>query len=282
MRSEPTAGAGEPEDLKDLFEHAPCGYVSALANVRISKANRTFSAWTGYGSEQLVGRRFLDLLNIAGKIYYETHFAPLLRMQGFFNEVALDILRSDGTVLPILVNAVTRKDAKGNVQSIWITIFNASDRRRYERELLAAHRQAEQATRELRELNLTLEAQVAERTRALDRAWRLSPDLRVIAGTEGVLTAVNGSWTDLLGWKASELLGHSFVEFTHPDDLAAAQDVFANIMAAPLIEPYEYRLRHADGSYRWFSWTAVFEDGQVYATGRPTTIEHERAAALAE
>jgi PAS domain S-box-containing protein len=282
MGSEPTAGAGESEDLKDLFEYAPCGYVSALANGRITKVNQTFATWIGSEKDRLIGQRFLDLLNIAGKIYYETHFAPLLRMQGFFNEVALDILRSDGTVLPVLVNAVTRKDSKGDVQSIRITIFNASDRRRYERELLAAHRQAEQATRELRELNITLEAQVAERTRALDRAWRLSPDLRVIAGTDGVLTAVNGSWSDLLGWKASELLGHSFVEFTHPDDLAAAQDVFANIMAAPLIEPYEYRLRHANGSYRWFSWTAAFEDGQVYATGRHTTIEHERAAALAE
>src|ERR1700710_1895225 len=171
MRSEPTAGAGESEDLKDLFEHAPCGYVSALANGRITKVNQTFATWIGFEKDRLVGRRFFDLLNIAGEIYYETHFAPLLRMQGFFNEVALDILRSDGTVLPVLVNAVTRKDAKGNVQSIWITIFNASDRRRYERELLAAHRQAEQATRELRELNLTLEAQVAEPTPALDRAW---------------------------------------------------------------------------------------------------------------
>ena len=204
-------------------------------------------------------------------------------MQGFFNEVALDISRSDGMVLPVLVNAVTRKDSKGDVRFIRITIFNASDRRRYERELLAARRQAEQATGELRELNLTLEAQVAERTRALDRAWRLSPDLRVITETDGILTAVNGSWTDLLGWKASELLGHSFVEFIHPDDLAATQNVFANIMAAPLIEPHEYRLRHADGSYRWFSWTAAFEDGQVYSdTGgiRPSSIE--RAAALAE
>jgi PAS domain S-box-containing protein len=282
MGSEPTAGAGESEDLEDLFEHAPCGYVSTLANGRITKVNQTFATWIGFEKDRLVGRRFLDLLNIAGKIYYETHFAPLLRMQGFFNEVALDISRSDETVLPVLVNAVTRKDSKGDVRFIRITIFNASDRRRYEHELLAARRQAEQATGELRELNLTLEAQVAERTRALDRAWRLSPDLRVIAGTDGILIAVNSSWTDLLGWKASGLLGHSFVEFTHPDDLTAAQDVFANIMAAPLIEPYEYRLRHADGSYRWFSWTAAFEDGQVYATGRHTTIEHERAAALAE
>jgi PAS domain S-box-containing protein len=282
MSSEPTPGAGESEDLEDLFEHAPCGYVSALANGKITKVNQTFATWTGFEKDRLIGRRFLDLLNIAGKIYYETHFAPLLRMQGFFNEVALDILCTDGTVLPVLVNAVMRKDTKGDVRFIRITIFNASDRRRYERELLAAQRQAEQATKEVRQLNLTLEAQIAERTRALDRAWRLSPDLRVIARTDGVFTAVNGSWTDLLGWKTSELLGHSFVEFTHPDDLAASQDVFTDIMARPLIEPYEYRLRHADGSYRWFSWTAAFEDGQVYANGRHTTTEHGRAAALTE
>jgi PAS domain S-box-containing protein len=120
-------------------------------------------------------------------------------------------------------------------------------------ELARALAEADRLNRALQESNTTLEARVAERTRALDRAWRLSPDLRVIAGTDGVLTAVNGSWTDLLGWKAPELLGHSFVEFTHPDDLAATQDVFADLVATPLTDPYEYRLRHADGSYRWFS-----------------------------
>ena len=61
----------------------------------------------------LVGRRFQDLLNIAGKIYYETHFAPLLRMQGFFNEVALDLVAADGRPLPVLVNAVERRDEAG-------------------------------------------------------------------------------------------------------------------------------------------------------------------------
>ncbi|WP_267425256.1 PAS domain-containing protein [Methylobacterium sp. GC_Met_2] len=81
----------EAGDLEDLFENAPCGYLETLPNGRISRVNRTFSTWTGFASEQLVGRRFLDLLNIAGKIYYETHFAPLLRLQGSFNEVALDV-----------------------------------------------------------------------------------------------------------------------------------------------------------------------------------------------
>jgi sigma-B regulation protein RsbU (phosphoserine phosphatase) len=62
---------------------------------RIVKANRTFCSWTGYALDDLIGKRLHDFLNIAGRIFYETHFAPLLRMQGFFNEVALDFVTKD-------------------------------------------------------------------------------------------------------------------------------------------------------------------------------------------
>ncbi|GJE14780.1 hybrid sensor histidine kinase/response regulator [Methylobacterium longum] len=278
----PVSEVQEADELEDLFENAPCGYLSTLPNGRISRANRTFSTWTGFASEQLVGRRFLDLLNIAGKIYYETHFAPLLRMQGSFNEVALDLVRADKTTLPVLVNAVVRRDEAGAIRFIRVTVFNASDRRRYERELLEARRTAEQAGLALQDLNATLETRVAERTRALDRAWRLSRDLLVVARADGVLTQVNAAWTELLGWQASELVGQSFVTFTHPEDLVATQAAFAGIFERPLTKPYEYRLRHADGSYRWFAWTGTFEEGEVYATGRHTTAEHEQAALLAE
>jgi PAS domain S-box-containing protein len=150
------------EDLEDLFENAPCGYLSAEPGGRITKVNRTLSSWLGYEREQLVGRRFQDLLNIAGKIYHETHFAPLLRMQGFLSEVALDLVGQGGRVLPVLVNAVERRDDAGELRFIRITVFNASDRRRYERELLEARRAAETANSELRKLNLVLEARVAE------------------------------------------------------------------------------------------------------------------------
>ncbi|WP_147076156.1 PAS domain S-box protein [Methylobacterium haplocladii] len=268
------------DDLEDLFENAPCGYASALPNGRISKVNRTLSTWLGHLADELVGRRFLDLLNIAGKVYYETHFAPMLRMQGFFAEVALDLVRADGTTLPVLVNAVVRKDEAGGVRFIRITVFNASDRRRYEREMLDARRVAEQATVALRELNLTLEARVADRARALDRAWRLSPDLLAIADAQGTLLAVNAAWTDLLGWEGSDLVGQGFAGLTHPDDLEPTRAALGRIMTAPLVEPYEYRLRHRDGTYRRFAWTGAFEDGQIYATGRHTTVEHEQAAAL--
>ena len=98
------------EDLEDLYENAPCGYVSLDPRGRIFKVNKTLCNWVGYAPEQMLGKRLGDLLNIAGRMFYETHIAPLLRMQGFFNEVALDLVSRDGELLPVIANAALLHD----------------------------------------------------------------------------------------------------------------------------------------------------------------------------
>ncbi len=130
--------AEQVEDLNDLYENAPCGYLSLNPRGLIVKSNATLSSWLGVPAEQLVGKRLRDLLNVAGSIFYETHFAPLLRMQGFFNEVALDLVTADGSVLPVLANAVEKRDADGALLFTRVTLFQATKRRRYERELVDA------------------------------------------------------------------------------------------------------------------------------------------------
>jgi PAS domain S-box-containing protein len=140
------------EDAEDLYERAPCGYLSLLPDGIIGRVNVTFLDWTGFDRHALIGqRRFSDLLTIGGRMFYETHFQPLLRMQGFAREIAFELLRADGQRLPVLVNAtyVESQDA-GSVTRI--TVFDATDRRRYERELLMARDQAEQAARTKSEL----------------------------------------------------------------------------------------------------------------------------------
>ncbi|WP_426124415.1 PAS domain-containing protein [Pararhizobium sp. PWRC1-1] len=151
----------EVDELVDLFENAPCGYISAAPDGRIMLANRTLSSWLGLSSDKIVGRRFIDFLTMPGKIYFETHFAPLVTMQGAFNEVALDMVKADGSRLPVLVNAVARIAEEGAVRFIRITIFNATDRRRYEKELLEARAVAERAATALKDLNANLEERVA-------------------------------------------------------------------------------------------------------------------------
>jgi PAS domain S-box-containing protein len=141
----PVDRALQLQSTEELFDHAPCGYLATLPDGVIVQVNQTFLTMTGYTREALLsGRRFAELLTIPGRIYHDTHFGPLLQMQGFVKEVAFDLLRVDQQRMPVLVNAHTRPAAGGAMLTL-ITIFDATDRRTYEHELLLARRRAEEA-----------------------------------------------------------------------------------------------------------------------------------------
>ncbi|MCA1698786.1 MAG: PAS domain-containing protein, partial [Actinobacteria bacterium] len=90
------AGAGAEESAEYLFENAPCGYLSCRLDGTIIRVNRTFEEWTGFAADALLGRRFRELLAPAGRIYHETHYLPVLQLQGAVREIALEIVRADG------------------------------------------------------------------------------------------------------------------------------------------------------------------------------------------
>ena len=148
-------------------------------------------------------------------------------------------------------------------------------------ERVGAAAELRKSEEQLRELNETLEQQVAERTAELERTWRLSQDLLVVCEPDGKISAANNAWTTVLGWEIRELVGTTFMELTHPDDLEPTLAVFRETLESPLIEPYEYRLRRKDGSYRRIAWTAALEDGRVFANGRDVTVERAQQAAFA-
>jgi PAS domain S-box-containing protein len=141
------------ESAEELYEQAPCAYLSTLPDGTIVRVNRTFLEWAGATRDVLLtGTKFQALLTVGSRIYYETHYAPLLRMQGFVNEIALEIIRGDGRILPVLVNARQKRDGDGTPLFNRITLFDATDRRRYERELLLARRKAEQVAKDKADL----------------------------------------------------------------------------------------------------------------------------------
>jgi PAS domain S-box-containing protein len=141
------------ESTEELYEHAPCGYLSTLPDGTIVRVNQTFIEWTGISRQALMaGKRFQTLLAIGSRMYYETHYAPLLRMQGFANEIAMEMIRGDGRIFPVLVNSRQKRDAGGRPLFNRITVFDATDRRRYERELLLARRKAEQVAKDKADL----------------------------------------------------------------------------------------------------------------------------------
>ncbi|MEV5514756.1 SpoIIE family protein phosphatase [Streptomyces flaveolus] len=137
------------DSAEELYESAPCGYLSTLMDGTIAKINSTLLDWLGLERQAVVGRmRFTDLLTVGGKLYHETHFAPLLRMQGEISGIALEVKRADGGRIPVLVSSAVKRGGTGEPLLIRTTVFDARDRRAYEEELLRARKAAEEARKE--------------------------------------------------------------------------------------------------------------------------------------
>lgn len=147
------------DDPEELYDNAPCAYLSTSPDGMIGKVNATFLAWTGYRREELVGvRRFQDLLAPGDRIFHETHVAPMLRLQGQVREIAVELVGRSGARLPVLVNSVLKRDQSGAPLAVRTAVFDATERRAYERELLAARRRAEESEAHATALARTLQS----------------------------------------------------------------------------------------------------------------------------
>lgn len=146
------------DSAEDLYDNAPCGYVSTLLDGTIAKINATLLTWLGRDRADVVGRlRLPDLLTVGGRMYYETHFAPLLHMQGELGGVALEMKTAAGDRLPVLLTSVVKAGPGGEAQLIRTTVFDARDRRAYEEELLRSRQQAERERDRAQQLARTLQ-----------------------------------------------------------------------------------------------------------------------------
>ena len=170
--SEAAGPSDEPpiEDLEDLYETAPCGYLSMRTDGRIFKVNGTLANWIGLRPDEIVGRRLHELLSVGTRILFETNVAPALRLQGFFDEASLDLVTTGNGRLPVFANAVEHRDSNGRHLFTRLTISKAAERRRYERQIVGARDAAVDA-------RTRSEAQEAL-TRDLLRAERETSDLR--------------------------------------------------------------------------------------------------------
>jgi phosphoserine phosphatase RsbU/P len=146
------------DSTDDLYDNAPCGYLSTLPDGTIAKVNATLLGWLGCHRDALVGqRRFTDLLTVGGRLYHETHIAPLLHMQGEVSGIALELRAADGSRLPVLVTSNVKTGSDGQPLLIRTTLFDARDRRAYEDELLRARQEADRDRERLRHLVASLQ-----------------------------------------------------------------------------------------------------------------------------
>ncbi|MEP7123079.1 MAG: ATP-binding protein [Byssovorax sp.] len=252
---------GDPSEIGDAYERAACGLLTINAEGAIVRVSATMCAYTGFAAPELVGRTFQSLLTMGSKLFHQTHWSPLLELQGSVAEVQLELKHRDGRVLPVLVNAARRAAVPGVRTLVDIAVFVASDRRKYERELLLARKRAE---------DLLFRAREADAARAVAEArLRLaleSANLRVwSAELPGGVRRYERGVAVLLGRpELEEITAATYAGHMHPDDRARDEAAVAAALDPSVRAAYsiEYPLVGADGVERFVRSTgqAFFDD----------------------
>lgn len=146
------------EEMKDLYHHAPCGYHSLGPDGMFLRINDTELQWLGYAREELVGKKKLsDILSAAGVAEFRRTFS-IFKKQGWIRDLDVDLVRKDGSILPVILSATAVYDAAGRFTMSRSTVFDNTDRKKAEVKL----------NEQLNELRRWHEATLDRETRILD------------------------------------------------------------------------------------------------------------------
>jgi len=181
-------------------------------------------------------------------------------------EVEFRVRRHDGAFRWHLVRALPMRDTAGQVVR-WIGSNTDIEEQKSSAQALVT-------------LNATLEEQVSVRTAERDRIWRLSKDIMLVADFNAHLAAVNPAFTSILGWREQDVMGSSFLDLVHPDDVQPTIQQVGSLSSGGHVYRFENRYRRRDGSYCTLSWTAVPGDGHIHAIGRDITADLQHAEAM--
>lgn len=134
-------------EIKELYDKAPCGYFSVDATISISNINETLLNWLGYTAEEVVGKmKYEDLLSAESRekhlSTFEEVFAEYVK-SGYVNDLEYEFQRKNGSTFPALVNSIAILDDKGSFVKSRSTVFDNTERKKAEEQLKAVNKELE-------------------------------------------------------------------------------------------------------------------------------------------
>lgn len=255
----------QADEIQDLYNRAPCGYHSLDATGRYVEVNDTELQWLGYRRKDLVEQhRFQDFLTPSSTTRFDEVFSRFVA-QGSIHDLELDLVRKDGSLLPVSLSATAIRDSDGRYIASRSTIVDVTERRRMEEVLRQAHdaleTQVRDRTAELAIANRRLGEQLEEsrRTeealRASESRFRLTADhapvLIWISDSTKSCTWFNKPWLEFVGRRLEQEVGNGWMDNVHPEDVVRCVGIYIDSFDARREFTTEYRLRRHDGAWRW-------------------------------
>ncbi|HKQ47904.1 MAG TPA: PAS domain S-box protein [Phycisphaerae bacterium] len=210
------------EQISDLYNHAPCGYHSLDADGLVIRMNDTELNWLGYRREEVVGvKRFVELMVPISRHIFSASFSRLIDA-GFVRNIEFELLRKDGSPLPVVLNATAVRDNDGAFVMTRSTVFDMTELKR-----------AGQALRESE-----------DRFRQLAEAT--SEGIAIHEG--GTILDANEILARMFGYDRRELIGKIKSELVVPASLTGEAAALGNKSHGAGDKPYETLGVRRDGS----------------------------------
>jgi PAS domain S-box-containing protein len=243
------------ERFEKTFRASPDGVtLSYRDSGQIIDANDSFSRMFGFALEEVIGKSSLELGLIAHPPDRERAIAQL-RATGKIRDFEAPGRRRNGEIFPV---AVTAESLEIHGAPCILTIVRDNTERERSRKTLALaneelERRVAERTTDLRDANEALrESEERFRTMANN-----APVLLWMTGEDGLCSFVNRSWTDFTGRPLEQEVGLGWSEGLHSDDRERCVSLWRSAFdqRKPFIQ--DYRIRRADGEYRWLYGTGV-------------------------
>ena len=133
------------EETRDLYENAPCGYHSLDSDGVFIRMNNTELKWLGYTRDEVAGRlEFKQIIKPENVEKYKKYFSQL-KKEGALSNLEFEFIRKDGTSFFGSINATAIYDDDGKFVLSRSTLFDISARKKAEKALSIAKKQAEAA-----------------------------------------------------------------------------------------------------------------------------------------
>lgn len=222
------------DQITDLYHNAPCGYHSLDADGFFLQINDIELNWLGYSRDAVIGKkRLADFLTPQSQQFFHQKFAQL-KQQGEVKDLEYELVRADGTILPILLNSSAIHDAAGNFIMTRTSVFDITQRKQIEADL----QKSEQRYRAI----------VEDQTELIAR-FQL----------DGTLTFVNGAYCRYFGDTLQEM-GNYYQPIFCPEERQQVEQCLQALSLDRPVAMIENRIL-VEGQTRWMQWTtrALFD-----------------------